>query len=80
MTRRAHPLPAIYLASASPRRAELLPLIGVSFEVLPLGEAGIDESVHGREAPAIYVRRLALAKARAGAAAMDSREIGRAHV
>ena len=77
MTRRAHSLPAIYLASASPRRAELLPLIGVSFEVLPLGEAGIDESVHGREAPAIYVRRLALAKARAGVAAMDSRGLPR---
>src|SRR5882724_11702845 len=40
----------IYLASASPRRAELLPLIGVEFEVLKLGEFGVDEAVHGRQA------------------------------
>ena len=65
-------LPAIYLASASPRRAELLPLIGVCFEVLRLREFQVDESVRGREAPARYVRRLALDKARAGVAAMRS--------
>lgn len=63
----------IYLASASPRRAELLPLIGVAFEVLHLLDFAVDESVHGREAPALYVKRLALAKARAGVRAMRAR-------
>lgn len=65
----------IYLASASPRRAELLPLIGVAFEVLPLGDFAVDETVHGREAPARYVKRLALAKARAGARAMQAHRL-----
>jgi septum formation protein len=63
----------IYLASASPRRAELLPLIGIGFSVLKLGEFSVDEAVHGREAPAAYVRRLALAKAQAGARAVAAR-------
>lgn len=63
----------IYLASASPRRAELLPLIGISFEVLKLGEFGVDEAVHGREAPAAYVKRLAREKAQAGARAVSAR-------
>ena len=52
---------------------ELLPSIGVEFEVLPLGEFAVDEAVHGREAPARYVKRLALAKARAGVQAMQVR-------
>ena len=65
--------PRIYLASASPRRAELLPLIGVDFEVLKLGEFGVDEAVHGSEAPAAYVKRLARAKALAGAQAVAAR-------
>lgn len=65
----------IYLASASPRRAELLALIGVAFEVLPLGDFAVDETVHGREAPARYVKRLALAKARAGARAMQAHRL-----
>lgn len=65
--------PAIYLASGSPRRAELLPLIGVSFEVLRLRDFSVDESVRGREAPAAYVKRLALQKAHAGVAAMQAR-------
>ena len=67
------PAPKIYLASASPRRAELLPLIGVSFEVLQLGEFGVDEAVHGKEAPATYVQRLARAKAQAGGRAIAAR-------
>ena len=60
----------IYLASASPRRAELLTQIGVAFDVLRLGEFTVDESVHGREAPLAYVKRLAHAKAEAGVKAM----------
>ncbi len=62
--------PKIYLASASPRRAELLTQIGVTFDVLRLGEFTVDESVHGREAPLAYVKRLAHAKAAAGVRAM----------
>ncbi len=54
--------PAIYLASASPRRRELLAQIGVRFEVVV---ADLDESCHPGEAPELYVVRLALAKARA---------------
>ena len=52
----------LYLASASPRRRELLAQIGVSFatHVVP-----IDETPQPGEAPAAYVERLALAKAQA---------------
>ncbi len=57
--------PDIYLASASPRRAELLEQIGVTFIVL---NVDVDEQQLAGEAPADYVTRLALAKARAGKA------------
>ncbi len=53
----------IYLASASPRRRELLQQIGVSFRVLG---AAIDEAVLPGEAPAAYVARVAAAKAGSG--------------
>jgi septum formation protein len=56
-------MPAFYLASASPRRAELLRQIGVDFTVLP---CAVDECGLGGEAPEEQVLRLALAKARAG--------------
>jgi septum formation protein len=52
----------IYLASRSPRRAELLQQIGIAFEVLP---SDIDESVMAGEAPSAYVTRLAREKAQA---------------
>jgi len=52
----------IYLASASPRRQELLRQVGVPFEVLP---SGIEEACGPNETPADYVRRVALEKARA---------------
>lgn len=55
--------PAVYLASASPRRRELLTQIGVDFSVL---NVAVDESVLTAELPSAYVRRIALAKARAG--------------
>jgi septum formation protein len=54
----------IVLASASPRRAELLRAAGFSFVV---DAVDIDESVLPGETPEAYVRRLARAKARAGA-------------
>ncbi len=59
----------IYLASRSPRRAELLRQIGVEFSVHALD---IDESRQSGEAPAAYVCRLAEAKARAAAAALET--------
>jgi septum formation protein len=52
----------LILASASPRRRELLTLAGLRFDVLP---AHIDETRHPGEDPANYVQRLALEKARA---------------
>jgi len=54
----------IYLASSSPRRAQLLHQIGVEFISHP---AGIDESRAAGEAPADYVCRMAETKARAAA-------------
>ncbi len=50
------------LASASPRRRELLDGLGFTLEVRP---AHADESVRAGEAPADYARRVAQAKARA---------------
>jgi septum formation protein len=51
----------LILASASPRRRELLTQAGLTFDVLP---ADIDETRQPGEAPAAYVQRLALEKAR----------------
>ncbi len=56
---------AIYLASGSPRRRELLEQIGVSFELLL---EPVDETPEPAEAPAAYVQRLARAKAEAAEA------------
>lgn len=53
----------IYLASASPRRRELLQQIGVSFRVIG---AELDETALPGEAPLAYVSRLAQAKAAEG--------------
>ena len=58
----------IYLASASPRRAELLQQIGVSFTQL---SPDIDESRDAGEVPEMYVLRMALEKARAGLALLE---------
>jgi septum formation protein len=51
----------IYLASASPRRQELLRQIGLEFEVMP---SRIEEAPQPGEAPPEYVRRVAADKAR----------------
>ncbi len=69
------PFIKIYLASASPRRAQLLTQIGVTFDVLRLGESGVDETVHGREAALAYVKRLARAKAAAGVQALRAQRL-----
>ncbi|MDQ8164159.1 MAG: Maf family protein [Gemmatimonadota bacterium] len=53
--------PRVILASASPRRRELLALIGITHEVMP---ADVDETQRAEEHPAVYAERLARAKAR----------------
>ena len=58
----------IWLASKSPRRAELLAGMGVPFEVLSFidhvgAQYEVDESVLPGESPRDYVRRIALDKA-----------------
>jgi septum formation protein len=57
--------PVVILASASPRRTELLARIGIRHTVDP---AHVDESVAPGETALAYVRRLAIAKAEAVAA------------
>jgi septum formation protein len=52
----------VVLASASPRRRELLNLIGIEHEVRP---ANIDETMRPRETPRRHVERLAREKASA---------------
>ena len=61
----------IYLASASPRRRELLRQIGVRYRLLPVT---VDETLKPDEAADAYVARLALAKAQAGLAALGRRK------
>ena len=55
----------LYLASASPRRADLLRQIGITARCLP---ADVDESLHMGESALDYVQRLARAKAETVAA------------
>jgi len=55
----------VILASASPRRRQLLNLIGIAHEVRP---ANIDETVRPRETPRRHAERLAREKASAIAA------------
>jgi len=62
----------IVLASASPRRAELLRAAGIEFDVMP---AHLDETAHAEEAPDAYVRRVADEKARAIAARVTNRVV-----
>lgn len=60
MSPRTPPPPMLWLASASPRRRELLAQIGVAHEVAP---ADIDETRLPAETPRDYVLRLAREKA-----------------
>ncbi|MGH9497386.1 MAG: Maf family protein [Candidatus Sulfotelmatobacter sp.] len=50
----------LVLASASPRRQELLRAAGIPFTVQP---ANVDETIHAGEAPSDYAKRLAREKA-----------------
>lgn len=64
--------PELYLASTSPRRAELLAQIGVQIHTLSIDT---DESYREGESPASYVVRLAEAKAQAGWHCMLERKL-----
>ncbi len=64
------PAPHLYLASASPRRRELLRQIGVRYRLLRLA---VDETPLAEESPHAYVARLALLKARSGCARLGRR-------
>lgn len=68
----------LYLASASPRRAELLAQIGVPFSRLPPPD--IDESPRSGELPRDYVERMAREKAHAGWLRLPDAERGDAAV
>ncbi len=59
----------VYLASASPRRAELLEQIGVSFRRLSVD---VPEVPRRNEPAEVFVQRLALDKARAGWEQLES--------
>lgn len=62
----------LYLASASPRRQELLRQVGIGFEVLP---STIVERRAPAESPADYVQRMAREKAQHGANSMRERRL-----
>jgi septum formation protein len=73
----------LYLASQSPRRAQLLEQLGVAFELLlpdPAEDAEALELVHGREAPAVYVQRVTRLKLAAAVARMKRRGLSTAPV
>jgi septum formation protein len=57
----------LILASASPRRAELLRAAGFDFDTIV---ADVDEAVRPGESPSTYVRRVAAEKSAAGTAAL----------
>lgn len=60
----------VYLASRSPRRADLLSQLGVRFELV---DVDVDESARAGEAVEAYVTRLARAKVEAARARLGSR-------
>jgi septum formation protein len=62
----------LYLASNSPRRAELLTQIGISFSRV---NAAIEEKIKPDESAENYVLRLALEKAQAGFANSDQTKL-----
>jgi septum formation protein len=57
--------PRVVLASASPRRRDLLRMLGIAHEVMP---ADVDETYRAGEAPVAHAERLAREKAAAIAA------------
>jgi len=65
-------VPFIYLASASPRRRELLTQLGLICHSIP---TNVDESQRDAESANSYVSRLALAKARAAKAKLSDSSV-----
>lgn len=61
----------LYLASRSPRRRQLLAQLGLAFEVV---DVDVPEVCGAGEAPLDYVRRVAVAKTRAGHGAVRGRD------
>jgi septum formation protein len=61
----------LILASASPRRAELLRAAGFAFETIV---TNVDETQRPEETPDLYVRRLAAAKSEAALTTFATRE------
>ena len=75
----------IYLASRSPRRRELLAQIGVRYSLLlfrsrPESKEDVNEDPLDAEAPAVYVERVARAKAESGWRRMMQRNLPQAPV
>jgi septum formation protein len=75
----------IYLASRSPRRRELLAQIGVRYSLLlfrsrPESKEEVNEDPLDGEAPAVYVERVARAKAESGWRRMMQRNLPQAPV
>lgn len=62
---------SLYLASASPRRGEILKQLGINHQVLP---QDVDERRKPGEMPDAYVRRLAADKAAAALSILEGRE------
>jgi septum formation protein len=69
---RGLPGSVLILASASPRRAELLTAAGIPFEIRP---ASVDERVHPGEDARLYAVRVATEKARAVLASSAGRPV-----
>jgi septum formation protein len=70
------PAPTLYLASQSPRRAQLLQQIGVAHRLLlpdPHEDAEALEALHPGELPAAYVQRVTQAKLQAAVARLRRR-------
>ena len=65
-------LPKLLLASSSPRRSQILQMVGWPFE---LGAVEVDESLRDGESAREYVARLAKAKANASAAVHAHRPV-----
>ena len=62
---------ALFLASASPRRRELLAQIGVPFSLVSVS---VDETPSPTESPEAYVERVARDKALAGLVSLGDRD------
>jgi septum formation protein len=83
MTCKVKSMPFLYLASQSPRRAELLAQIGVAHQLL-LADASEDaeglEDIHGLEAPALYVQRVTSLKLQAAVVRAQTRGLSGAPI